>query len=89
MAGGDAVVVVFFAAAVGVAIGLGYRVRQLEERIVQLQSACDGKDFTIVALASENLNLRDIAFGPYVDVGGPMRAQIITLPHPHSDNTLH
>lgn len=60
MAIGDPILILGFAAAVGVAIGLGYRVRQLEERVVQLRGACDGKDIMIIALVSENDRLKNI-----------------------------
>lgn len=89
MAGGDPVLVLFFAAAVGVAIGLGYRVHQLEEMAGMLRSACVGKDDTIRALARENTILKDLFVQDVVEnVSLWPRHENITT-GPRSDNTLH
>lgn len=89
MAGGDPVLVLFFAAAVGVAIGLGYRVHQLEETAAMLRSACSGKDETIRALARENATLKDVFLGELVDVRDLWpRHEIITV-SPRNSQSLH
>lgn len=89
MATGDAILILCFATAVSVAIGLGYRVRQLEETAAMLRSACAGKDQTILALARENETLENLVLGELVEVRDLWpRHEIITIV-PHSEKTLH
>lgn len=89
MAGGDLVPIVLFAVAVGVAIGLGYRVRQLEETAAMLRSACRGKDDTIRALARENAMLKDLVLGELVSPADLWpRHDIITV-SPRKSESLH
>lgn len=89
MAGGDLVLVMCFAVITGVAIGLGYRVHQLEETAAMLRSACSGKDDVIRALARENETLKDVFLGELVDVRDPRpRHEIITI-YPRNSQSLH
>lgn len=89
MAGGDLVLVMFFATAVGVAIGLGYRVRQLEETAAMLRSACAGKDDTIRALARENETLKVFVLGELVETSDLWRRHEIITVAPHNSKSLH